>query len=247
MSRSILTKKNITFKSLEEIIFKTACEIANEIFKNILEEYDEQLVKTRDRSKYRHKGYEVTTLKTKTGEVTYKRAKYIEIKEDGTKKCTYLTDEQLQIKRIGQFSRGLIDLIVKNIKEVSYRATAENINNCTGQNASGTAIWNVIQCLGEEIKEYEKQKIESYKNDKLVAGTKEISVVYQEADEILIYSQGKTKKDNIERYKKAHPNEEVPKRVRNIETRMGVTYEGWKEVSKGRYALVGKEYVNRWL
>ena len=42
----------------------------------------------------------------------------------------------------------------------------------------------------------------------------------------------------IEKYEKEHPNEEVPKRVRNIELKLGMTYEGWKQVSKNRYELV---------
>lgn len=247
MSRDIVTKESLTFKNLEEIIFKTACDIANEMFKNILEEYDAELVKSRDKSKYRHKGYEVTTVKTKTGCVTYKRAKYIELKEDGTKRCTYLTDEMLALKKVGQFSSGLIDLVVKNIKEMSFRSTAKNISNCTGLDVSGAGIWNIIQKLGEEIKRYEKEKVEMYQDDKLESGTKETPVVYQEADGICIYTQGKTRKDLIERFKKNNPNEEVPKRVRNIEIKLGMTYEGWKKKSKGRYELVEKEYVSGYM
>ena len=51
------------------------------------------------------------------------------------------------------------------------------------------------------------------------------------------------KEKQIEKYKEEHPNEEIPKKVRNIEIKLGMTYEGWKETGKNRYALVGKEYV----
>ena len=148
----------------------------------------------------------------------------------------------LNIKEKGQVSGGIIELIVKNIAEVSYRVCAEMINNMTGLSISGVAVWNIVQQLGEEIKQYEKEKVEAFQEDKLKAGEKETPTVYQEADGIMIYTQGKDRKEQIENYKKEHPNEEVPKKVRNIEIKLGMTYEGWKEIGKNRYALVGKEF-----
>ena len=243
MFDNILTKDEVSFKDLEEIAFKIACEFANEILKNMLEEYDKKIMENRDKSIYRNKGKEKTTVKAKTGIVEYNRTKYIEKKEDGSKRCVYLTDEILKIKEIGQISGGIIDLIVKNIAEVSYRACAEMITNMTGLSISGVGVWNIIQELGERIKQYEKEKVEAYEADKLEEGTKETPTIYQEADGIMIYTQGKDRKEQIEKYEKEHPNEEVPKKVRNIELKLGMTYEGWTEVEKNRYKLVGKEYV----
>lgn len=243
MFENILTKNSVSFKDLEEIAFKIACEFANEILRNMLEEYDKKLMDTRDTKVYRHKGKETTTVKAKTGLVEYTRTKYITKNEDGTNKCIYLTDELLNIKEMGQVSGGIIDLVIKNISEVSFRVCAEMINNMTGLSISGVAIWNIVQKLGEEIKQYEKEKVEAHQNDKLQAGEKETPVIYQEADGIMIYTQGKDRKEQIENYKKKHPNEEVPKKVRNVELKLGMTYEGWKEIEKNRYALVGKEYV----
>ncbi len=243
MFENILTKESVSFKDLEEIAFKIACEFANEILRNMLEEYDKKLMDSRDTKAYRHKGKETTTVKAKTGLVEYTRTKYITKDEDGTNKCVYLTDELLNIKEMGQVSGGIIELVVKNISEVSYRVCAEMISNMTGLSISGVGVWNIIQNLGEEIKQYEKEKVEAHQNDKLKSGEKETPVVYQEADGIMIYTQGKDRKEQIENYKKQHPNEEVPKKVRNIELKFGMTYEGWKEIGKNRYELVGKEYV----
>lgn len=243
MFENILTKDSVSFKDLEEIAFKIACEFANEILRNMLEEYDKQVMKSRDTSIYRNKGKETTTIKTKTGLVEYTRTKYITKNKDGKNKCTYLIDEMLNIKEKGQISGGIIELIVKNISEVSYRVCAEMINNMTGLSISGVAIWNIVQQLGEDIKEYEKEKVKAFQEDKLKSGEKETPTIYQEADGIMIYTQGKDRKEQIEKYKEQHPNEEVPKKVRNIEIKLGMTYEGWKEISKNRYALVGKEYV----
>ncbi len=243
MFENILTKESVSFKDLEEIAFKIASGFANEILRNMLEEYDKKLMDTRDTKVCRHKGKETTTVKAKTGLVEYTRTKYITKNEEGKNKCVYLTDELLNIKEMGQVSGGIIELVVKNISEVSYRVCAEMINKMTGLSISGVGVWNIIQNLGEEIKQYEKQKVEARQNDKLKAGEKETPVVYQEADGIMIYTQGKDRKEQIENYKKQHSNEEVPKKVRNIELKLGMTYEGWKEIGKNRYALVGKEYV----
>lgn len=243
MFENILTKDSVSFKDLEEIAFKIACEFANEILKNMLEEYDKQIMDSRDTSIYRHKGKEKTTIKAKTGLVEYTRTKYIAKQEDGTKKCVYLTDEMLHIKEKGQISGGIIELIVKNISEVSYRVCAEMINNMTGLSISGVAVWNIVQQLGKDIKQYEKEKVEAFQGDKLQAGKKETPTIYQEADGIMIYAQGKDRKEQIEKYKKQHPGEEVPKKVRNIEIKLGMTYEGWEKIGKNRYKLVGKEYV----
>lgn len=243
MFENILTKNSVTFKDLEEIAYKIACEFANEILRNMLEEYDKKVMDTRDTKVYRHKGKETTTIKAKTGLVEYTRTKYLTKDDEGKNKCVYLTDQLLNIKEIGQVSGGIIELVVKNIAEVSYRVCAEMINNMTGLSISGVAVWNIVQKLGEEIKQYEQEKVEAHQNDKLKAGEKETPVIYQEADGIMIYTQGEDRKKQIEKYKKEHPNEEVPKKVRNVELKLGMTYEGWTEVGKNRYSLVGKEYV----
>ena len=243
MFENILSKENVTFKDLENISFKIACEFANEILKNMLEAYDKQIMDSRDTSVYRHKGKETTTIKTKTGLVEYTRTKYITKDENGKNRCVYLIDEMLNIKEMGQVSGGIIELIVKNIKEVSFRVCAETIENMTGLSISGVAVWNIVQRLGEEIKKYEKEKVEAFEEDKLKAGEKETPIVYQEADGIMIYTQGKDRQEQIEKYKKEHPDEEVPKKERNIEIKLGMTYEGWQEIGKNRYALVGKEFV----
>ncbi len=243
MFENILTKETISFKDLEEIAFKIACEFANEILRNMLEEYDKKIMDTRNTKEYRHKGKETTTVKAKTGLVEYTRTKYIKKQENGENKTIYLTDEMLGIKEIGLVSGGIIELVVQNISEVSYRVCAEMIKKMTGLTISGVAVWNIVQKLGEEIKQYEKEKVEAHQEDKLKAGEKETPTIYQEADGIMIYTQGKDRKEQIEKYKKEHPNEEVPKKVRNIEIKLGMTYEGWKEIGKNRYELVGKEYV----
>lgn len=82
MLENILAKETISFKDLEEIAFKIACEFANEILRNMLEEYDKKIMDSRDTKEFRHKGKETTTVKAKTGLVEYTRTKYIQKQEN---------------------------------------------------------------------------------------------------------------------------------------------------------------------
>ena len=240
MFENILTKESVSFKDLEQICFKIACEFAKELLKSMLKEYDNQLMDKRDKKQYRNKGFKGTTIKTVIGEVGYDRRMYID-KE--TNKSIFLMDEQLGIKGIGDVSENVIELIVDTIKELSYRACATTVSNATGISISCVAIWNIIQSLGKQIKENEEYKVKAYEEGMLEEGTKEIEVLYQEADRVMIHTQGKDRKEQYDKYKKEHPNEEVPKKTRNVEIKLGMTYEGWKKVGKNRYELVGKEYV----
>ena len=65
MCENILSKENISFKKLEQICFKTACEFAKEMLKTMLEEYDKQLM---DKTK----AYEDEKIKLKLGEISKK-------------------------------------------------------------------------------------------------------------------------------------------------------------------------------
>ena len=92
MFENILTKETVSFKDLEEIAFKIACEFANEILRNMLEEYDKKIMNTRDTKEFRHKGKETTKVKEKKGLVEYTRTKYIQKQEDGKNKCVYCVE-----------------------------------------------------------------------------------------------------------------------------------------------------------
>ena len=48
----------------------------------------------------------------------------------------------------------------------------------------------------------------------------------------MIYTQGKDRKEQIKKCKEQHPNEKRPKKVRNVELKLGMTYKGWKETEK---------------
>ena len=246
MFKDIVTKKELKFKELEEEFFKLACNITNAMMKDVLEKYDTELMESRDKNRFRHKGKEKTCIKTKTGVIEYERVKYSEHKEDGTRECRYLLDEEIGITTAigGHVSEGLIEIIIKNISNLSYRACSSMLENSTGITLSSVGIWNIIQQLGIKISDYEKEKIETKKEEKLKEGEKITPVIFQEADGIMIVMQGKDREKRIKEYKRKNPEQEVPKKVRNGELKLGMTYEGWVKESKNRYKLTGKEYIS---
>lgn len=58
---------------------------------------------------------------------------------------------------IGHISSTLVEKIVDNITNVSYRNISNNIKDLTNQEISHTIIWNVVQKLGSKIQEKEKR------------------------------------------------------------------------------------------
>ena len=77
MMESMIEEKGITFKTLENEIFRCVCRMGAEWTRQILEEMDRRLKEARDRSRYRDKGFRTTTIKTIYGEVTYRRTVYM--------------------------------------------------------------------------------------------------------------------------------------------------------------------------
>ena len=100
-----------------------------------------------------------------------------------------------------------------------------------------------------KITEKEHEKTISDKKNKLVAGTKEILVLFEEANGLWINLQGKDRKDRkeqIEKYKSICENEgkeyKEPTSVKS-ELKLHVSYEGWKKDDK-RHSLVNNKLNN---
>ena len=219
----ILNDNEITFKELEQYIFKMMCMQAVLYTKSILEEYDQFLKESRDKKKYRHKGLKKTTIKTVYGEVEYSRAIYECKGEDGLKRYAYLLDESLGLESIGLVSRNLAEHIVSNVTELSYRASAKNISEMTGQTISAMGAWNVIQALGEKVCEDEKRLAQAHKEG-LIQGENIAPVLFEEMDGVVLSMQ------------RMGPKGQKVKK----EMKISVAYEGWEKVGKDRYGLVGK-------
>ena len=95
--KTIVEEKLVSFKTLEQKIYKFICAYGAELTRIILEENDDELAEGRDRKVYRDKGKRSTTVKTVYGEVCYSRRVYERKQEDGKKEYVYLLDEAMQM------------------------------------------------------------------------------------------------------------------------------------------------------
>lgn len=238
---NINTEKQIKFNELEKQIYKLVCELGCNILKQILEEQDKQIMKSRDKKEYRHKGYKSNTIKTVMGEVEYKRAIY---KKD--KDYTFLLDSTLQIETIGKISSNLAEVMLKTVVDtVSYRKGANEIKNATNETISHQALNTLVWKVGEQIEKREKEEIKLLKEEKLVKGTKKLPALFEEADGIWFNLQGNDRKIAIEKYKKECEKKNTefdPNHKHKTELKLHITYEGWKKDSK-RHELVNKTII----
>ena len=245
MFEEIVSKEGIKFNSLEKKIFKFVSELGCWILKLILESYDKKLMKARDSKKYRHKGLRTTTIKTIMGEVEYRRAIY-EIEENGIKKTVYLLDEQLQINKEGKASENLIEKIIETVPITdSYRKAETVLKETTNATFSFEGIRDIVVKIGDKISKKENEERKLLDKGQLVAGLKEITALFEEADGIWINLQGKDRKERLEKNKKKCEKENKefnPKQKVKTELKLHLMYEGWKKDDK-RHPLINKQYI----
>ena len=245
MFEEIVTEEEIKFNNLEKKIFKFVCNFGCLIIKLILESYDRKIMKARDTKKYRHKGLRKNTIKTVMGEVEYLRAMY-EVEEEGIKKRVYLLDEKLHINTEGKASENLIEKIVETVPITdSYRKAETVLKETTNATLSFEWIRNIVVKIGDKITKKEKEERKMLDKGQLVAGLKEIIVLFEEADGLWINLQGKDRKERLEKNKKKCEKENKefnPKQKVKTELKLHVMYEGWKKDDK-RHPLINKQYI----
>ncbi len=223
---NILAENEINIKSLERKFYDYACKLAAEAFKNWLQELDCELMKSRDKELFRHKGHRKTCIKTLMGEVEYSRAVYQVMDNECEKKFVYLLDEYIGFENIGFVSANLVERIADNICETSYAETAKNISSLTGQSISRQGVWNVVQKLGSQIERQEDRYIELNEKHQF-QGKKEIPILFEEADGVFVRGQ--------KRYRHKGNN--------SFEIKVAMAHEGWKETAPKRFELAGKTVV----
>ncbi|MFA5529002.1 MAG: ISLre2 family transposase [Peptostreptococcales bacterium] len=223
MLEKILSEKEINFNKLEKEIFKIGCEYAQRLMVNIFKMIDDELANNRDKRIFRHKGKRKTTLKTLMGEVEFERNIYETRSLEGEKAFVYLLDRVMDFKTFGKISTNLAHKISENACICSFRNSAKNITELTGQSISHGGVWNVVQSLGAKIKETENEYSELAANGEIY-GQKETKVLFEEADGVWINIQGKDR----------------PKKGRKLEMKVAVAYDGWEKHGKNRYELRNK-------
>jgi hypothetical protein len=207
-----LKDSGLDFKTLEQKIYKEVCEIACNIFRDVLDTLDKKIMATRDVNKYRHKGIKHTHIHTVMGVIEYERRIYEYHNDDGKKQYVYLLDKYLNNETIGHVSTNMAEKIVERSLEESYRKTAQAVKSMTNASLSHTTTWNVIQKLGTKLKEKEQNLINKYEQGNL-KGDREVEVLFQEADGVWLSMQGKDR----------------PKKGSKKEMKIAINYEGFQK------------------
>lgn len=225
MFEKILQEKELNFKSLEQEFYAEGCKISCIAMCELLQQLDHKFQKERDKAIYRHKGHRKTTIKTLMGEVTFSRAIYQFVNDEGDKKFVYLLDKYLNFDTIGLVSTNLAQKVVENACITSYKNTAKNVSELTGQSISHGGAWNIVQKLGQKVSDIENKQTSLYRENKLY-GEKKIKVLFEEADGVFLKMQGKDRQKS-----------------KTKEMRIAMFYEGWRQSGKNRYELIGKHIV----
>ena len=224
---NIVKENQISFKELEQSIFRYVCELGREITAILLTDYDDWLAKNGDTSKYRDKGKRGTSIKTVYGEVAYSRRVYKTLTEKGETAFIYLLDEAMQMEKIGLISTNLAERVAMTVTEAPYRVTSDIIGNTCGQTLSPAGIWNLIQRLGERIDEEENAAV-CQMDAGQSTGNEAPAILFEEMDGVWLSMQDKKHR-----------------KQKKQEMKVFTMYEGWdaEKEKEGRSSLVGKKML----
>lgn len=184
--------ENMSFRELEEEVYKLGLEIAVRIIEYILGLLDAKLREGRERKEFKNCGGAEKYLSTKMGDIRYRRTRYYDREGGGYR---YLLDEALGLEKYQTISIARRQLESRlAITTGSYRSAATELEASTGSTRSHEAIRGVVLEEGERIQrmqEYELQREYALEG----AYTDEPhDTVYVEADGTQIHHQGADRK-----------------------------------------------------
>ena len=238
----MITDEKINFNSLEENTFKKMMELGRDLIRDELRLIDKLIKQYRDKEIFKIKDMQITTIKTKLGEIEFSRRRY-EMEINGTKKYIYLLDELLEINSIGQYSQSIVEMIVREITKKSYRETAKTVSEDTDSTITYTAVRNIVIELGKKIKELEEEKIRLYEKGE-IEGSKEVKYIFCEHDGIYIKKQKSKKNKGKNKIKVKHFKKKKGKKKKNgIELKIAVIHEGKEPRYTNDYKLKNKIIV----
>ena len=189
-----LGKREIeNFQELERTIHRTVLQLGREIAAKALESMDEQLLDSRNVSRFRCKGFQQTCIKTILGPVEFKRRVYVDNAAVEGPHCVHLLDEALELHQIGLVTEDVCKLAATAACETTYRAAAKTITEATGLSMSPQGVWNIVQKLGEKQKARLECHAELAQRGQGV-GVLETKLLYEENDGIWLNLQGKDRK-----------------------------------------------------
>jgi len=210
------------FKDLERNVYQLICKMTREVLEELLTIIDEILMKSRDKEVLEHKDIKKRELKTLFGTIKLERRYY----EDLNGNYHFLLDEYLGLPKNDRQSPALKETSFKLVKELSYRKTAEKLEETLDVSTSHSTIHKWVQDLGERIRKKREQKRKRLFDFGLVPESnkkrKEVNHLYTEVDGIHVSLQREEKDRG--------------------EIKLGICYEGWekKHPMSDEYLVINK-------
>lgn len=192
-----ITNDRINFNNLEEKMWKIKMQEGIDELKTQLRKIDFYILKHKDNNCLKVKDFQETTIKCRFGDVKIFRRRYILNKHDGSKEYVYLLDKYLEFGNFGQFSQSIVELVMKEVVEKSYRKAAESIRNVTNLSITHNSARKILlDVVEKKIKPLEQRKLELYEKG-FIEGIREKEIIFEESDGIFIARQKKnrTKKE----------------------------------------------------
>ena len=227
-----LTESELEFNDFEQWCYEMGLAYARMLMVTILTSLDDELLKTRDKSIYRNKGFRNLTLKTLMGEVDILRRLYRYETPEGAVCHIHLLDQEIGLDTVGKITMGLIRRMAEVVTEASYRATASAISLIAGQQVSHGGVWNAVQKAGVKIREIDIRNAKAVKAF-VNTGKKAVKVLQEEFDGVWINMQGK------DRPAKGHKSE-----MKVASSYEGVIFTGNDKEGKPTYDLVNPMYLS---
>ena len=226
-----ITKSETKFNDLEEKMWKKKMQEGIEELKEQLRKIDNELLKSKNNNELKVKDFQKTTIKCKFGDLEIYRRRYT-LKKNGETKTVYLLDIYLELGYCGQYSQSIVEMILKEATEKSYRKTAETIRENTNVSITHTAARKILIDFSENhIEEIEKEKLKLYEKG-YIEGEKELRIIYEESDGIYISKQSK------KRNKKARKGKKL-----KSEIKIGIVHEGFEKRYREDFRIKNKQMV----
>lgn len=226
-----ITKNTIKFNDLEEKMWKKKMQEGLEELRDQLQRIDNQLLKDKDNEELEVKDFQKTTIKCKFGDLEFYRRRY-KLTKNGKTKIVYLLDIYLELGYSGQYSQSIVELVLKEATEKSYRRTAETIRETTNVSITHTAARKIlIDFSKKHIEKIEKEKLKLYEKG-YIEGQKELKMIYEESDGIYISKQNRIKNKKSRKGKKL-----------KSEIKIGIVHEGFEKRYSNDFRIKNKQMV----
>ncbi len=226
-----ITKNVIKFNDLEEKMWKKKMQEGLDELRDQLKRIDNQLLKDKNNSELEVKDFQKTTIKCKFGDLEFYRRRY-KLTKNGKTKIVYLLDIYLELGYSGQYSQSIVELVLREATEKSYRKAAETIRETTNVSITHTAARRILIDFSEKhIKKLEREKLRLYEKG-YIEGQKELKMIYEESDGIYISKQNRNKNKKSRKGKKL-----------KSEIKIGIVHEGFEKRYSNDFRVKNKQMV----